>query len=346
MKKLLNIAILLTVLIFISVLILFPKEPSKQERVSQTEKETSIDKPLHPLSIEAMRNVEYPGSDIVIEQTLPSGSNYKRYLASYKSDGFKIFALLTIPNSQMPKEGLPTIIFNHGYIPPAEYRTTERYISYVDAFARNGYVVFKPDYRGHGNSEGEPLGAYYSPAYTTDVLNALSSIKKLKEVNSERIGMWGHSMGGSITLRSLTISKDIKASVIWAGVVGSYSDLIERWRRRVPWVPSSREQMLNRPSRQRFVDQFGTPEQNPVFWNSIDPINFISDISSPIQLHHGTSDESVPVFFSESLKKALEMVGKTVEFYTYEGADHNISSPHFELAIKRSVAFFDKYLKQ
>ena len=47
------------------------------------------------------------------------------------------------------------IVFNHGYIPPAEYRTTERYVAYVDGFARNGYIVFRPDYRGHDQSEGE-----------------------------------------------------------------------------------------------------------------------------------------------------------------------------------------------
>ena len=47
------------------------------------------------------------------------------------------------------------VIFNHGYIPPAQHRTTERYVAYVDAFARNGYIVFRSDYRGHGNSEGE-----------------------------------------------------------------------------------------------------------------------------------------------------------------------------------------------
>ncbi|MBI3443076.1 alpha/beta hydrolase [Candidatus Woesebacteria bacterium] len=136
---------------------------------------------LNPLSIEAMRKRTYPGSDMVIEQTLPDGSNYHRYLAWYQSDGLKIYGLLTIPNDDRSEAGFPAIIFNHGYIPPSEYKSSERYVAYVDAFARNGYIVFKPDYRGHGNSEGQPEGAYYSAAYTTDVLNALSSIKRLKD---------------------------------------------------------------------------------------------------------------------------------------------------------------------
>ncbi len=53
-----------------------------------------------------------------------------------------------------PDNGRPAIIFNHGYIPPEVYRTTERYVAYQDGFARNGYVTFKSDYRGHGFLRG------------------------------------------------------------------------------------------------------------------------------------------------------------------------------------------------
>ena len=109
---------------------------------------------IHPLSIQALRSGEFPGSDITIEQTLAPGSNYSRYIASYKSEGLKIYALLTIPTGQMPASGWPTIIFNHGYIPPNEYVTTERYIAYTDAFSRNGYIVLRSE-----NSYGTELSA-------------------------------------------------------------------------------------------------------------------------------------------------------------------------------------------
>jgi len=72
---------------------------------------------------------------------------------------------------------------------------------------------------------------------------------------------------------------------------------------------------------------------------------YLKDISGPIQLHHGTADETVPYTLSEKLYNRLRTAGKEVEYYTYEGADHNISSPAFELAIERSIEFFDKYLK-
>src|SRR5690606_6783877 len=144
--------------------------------------------------------------------------------------------------------------------------TTERYIAYTDAFSRNGYVLIRPDYRGHDRSEGNPEGAYYSPAYTTDVLNALASIKKLEYVDKNRIGMWGHSMGGHITLRSMVIRDDIKAGVIWAGVVASYEDMANNWTRTRPWRPSTAEQGFRRPSRQDIVDTYGDFQTNPKFW--------------------------------------------------------------------------------
>lgn len=296
------------------------------------------------LSIEYMRQQPYPGSEITTEQILPPGSNYDRYLASYQSDGLKIYALLTIPQGQKPVTGWPVIIFNHGYIPPAVYQTTERYIAYTDAFSSNGFILFKPDYRGHGNSEGNPEGAYYSPAYTIDVLNALASLKQHPDVDPNRIGMWGHSMGGSITLRSMVVSKDIKAGVIWAGVVANYQDLATNWHRARPFVPSQREQFISRPGRQSIINKYGTFDQNPVFWRSIAPISFVQDLSAPIQIHHGTADEEVPLLFSERLNDALKNASKTVEFYTYPNDDHNLSQ-NLSLALERSVEFFDKYLK-
>ena len=301
----------------------------------------------HPLTIEILKNIKLESSDLVIEQTLESGSNYERFIASYescdKSDCLKIYGLLTVPSGDLPAGGFPAIIFNHGYIPPAEYRTTERYVSYVDGFARAGFVVFKPDYRGHGESEGEPTGAYGSNGYTFDVLNALASIKKYPGVNPEKIGMWGHSLGGFLTLRSMVVARNIKAAVIWAGVVGSYPDLLNNWRRGTftppPGIPSSARRW-----RQVLVEKYGTPDINPVFWNSISANAYLSDISGPLQLHHGTAGTSVPVEFSQKLEKEMNVAGKGVELYKYDGDDHNLSQ-NFSVAMQRSVEFFDKYLK-
>jgi uncharacterized protein len=299
---------------------------------------------LFPLDIRAMRQTPYPGSEILIEETLQPGANYSRYIASYQSEGLKIYGLLTIPYGEKPEPGWPAIIFNHGYIPPAVYRTTERYIAYVDSLASNGYIVFRIDYRGHDRSEGEPRGAYGDPGYTNDVLNAVASLKNLPEVDPEAIGMWGHSMGGYLTLRSMVISDNIKAGVIWAGVVVSYPDMLTRWRRSAGPTPTPAS-TGGRRWRSDWIAAFGSPEENPDFWNGISSNSYLEDISGPVQLHHGTADTSVPFEFSEILFQQLQDAGKTVEYYAYEGDDHNISNL-FSLAMTRTIEFFDRYLKK
>lgn len=301
------------------------------------------DQEFHPLSIAALRQGDYPGSDLVIEQTLSPGSNYSRYIASYQSEGLKQYGLLTIPNGSKPATGWPVIIFNHGYIPPAQYRTTERYIAYTDGFSRNGYMLFRPDYRGHGNSEGEPSGAYGSNDYTIDVLNALASLKRHPDADPDRIGMWGHSMGGHITLRAMVVDPTIDAGVIWAGVVASYPDMLTNWRRSNRPTPA-----ITQPGRRRWRDElthlFGTPEQNKAAWDTISANAFLRDISGPLQLHHGTRDTSVPHEFSQTLAEQMEAEGKKVESYIYEGDDHNLSQS-FSVSMQRSIDFFNTHVK-
>ncbi len=301
---------------------------------------------LHPMNVLSMRQTPYPGSEIVIEETLEPGANYNRYYASYQSEGLKIYALLTVPYGEQPAEGWPAIVFNHGFIPPDVYRTTERYIAYVDWLARSGYIVFRIDYRGHDRSEGEASGAYGDPGYTVDVLNAVTALQGFPQADPNRIGMWGHSMGGYLTLRSMVISPQIKAGVIWAGVVASYPDLLYRWRRPgsgttpTPFPATS----STRRWRQEWIELYGSPEENPDFWNGVSANSYLADLSGPLQLHHGTADDSVPLEFSQILYQQLQQAGKTVEYYEYPGDDHNLSNS-FGVAMQRTIEFFDRYLK-
>lgn len=302
--------------------------------------------PPNPLSITAMRARSYSGSNLTIEQTLSDGQNYHQYIASYISDGLIIYGLLTVPIGTKPAGGWPVIIFNHGYIPPNQYVTTERYVQYVADIANSGYIVFKSDYRGNGNSQGSPEGAYYSPAYTIDVLNALASLKKYPDADPNKIGMWGHSMGGNITLRAMVVDpKDIKVAVIWGGVVGSYYDLMYNWQRNVSYRPPPPEFANRNNGRQSLISMYGPPATASAFWQSIDPTAHVSDINAPVQLHTGGADEEVPVAFSQHLYASLQNLGKIVEYYNYPGGDHNISDPNYEIAMQRSIAFFDRYLK-
>ncbi len=172
------------------------------------------------------------------------------------------------------------------------------------------------------------------------MLNALSSLKRYPDADPNRIGMWGHSMGGQLTLRSMVVSKDIKAGVIWGGVVAPYPDLLSKWRRTGGAPPPS----LASSWRQAFTSEYGSPQENPRFWNAISPNSYVADLSGPVQLHHSVTDEEVPISFSQTLSAEILQAGKTVELYEYPGDDHNISHS-FWLAMQRSIAFFDRYLK-
>lgn len=286
-----------------------------------------------------MRARQYPGSDIQIEATLDRGGNYSRYYVSYLSDGLKIYAMMTVPDGPKPPTGWPVVVFNHGYIPPDVYRTTERYVQYVDNIASSGYIVFKSDYRGHDRSEGSSGGIYTRDNYTIDVLNAVASIKRHADADPNRIGMWGHSMGGFITLRSMVVTRDIKAGVIWAGVVARYPDLYTRWN------AGARQ---TTPRSGSFIysleQEYGSVEANPEFWRSISANGYLSDLSGPVQIHTGTADADVPWQFSQMLYDEMMAANQVGELYLYEGDNHNISK-NFNTAMQRSVEFFDRYLK-
>ncbi|MES0361607.1 MAG: alpha/beta fold hydrolase [Anaerolineales bacterium] len=311
---------------------------------SQTPTATPTRTPTpHPMSIPALRQMAYPGSEIIIEETLEPGSNYNRYYASYLSEGLRIYGLLTIPYGETPPTGWPAIVFNHGYIPPNEYRTTERYVAYVDWLARSGYVVFRIDYRGHDQSEGVPSGAYGNPGYTVDVLNAVSALQQFPPADNNRIGMWGHSMGGFLTLRSMVVSPDIKAGVVWAGVVASYPDLFTRWRRGGGPTPTPGATSTRR-WRSDWVYLYGSPDENPEFWEAMSANSYLADLSGPLQLHHGTGDETVPLEFSEVLYEQLQEAEQTAEYYAYPEDNHNLSNS-FSTVMRRTIEFYDRYLK-
>jgi dipeptidyl aminopeptidase/acylaminoacyl peptidase len=248
---------------------------------------------------------------------------------------------MTLPVGERPAGGWPVILFIHGYIPPKEYSPTERYEEYVDAFATHGYIVLRPDLRGHGTSEGVAMGAYGSPDYTIDVLNAVASVKQYAEANPAHIGLWGHSMGGYLALRAMVVSHDIKAAVIWSGVVASYEEMYRMFTlgAQMGLVPES-----VRSWGDALLTQFGTPEQNPSFWKAISANSYLADLSGPIQLHHGTGDTVVPPIFSNLLLQDIVGAGGKAEYYQYSGDDHNLSAS-FSTAMERSIAFFDRYVK-
>lgn len=300
---------------------------------------------LNPLEIEAMRARQYPASDIKVEQDLGEQGGYQNSIVSYTSDGLKLYALMSRPDGAKPVAGWPVVILEHGYIDPGQYQTDgPDYQSFISTLAKAGYLVFKPDYRGHGKSEGQPLGGHFSPVYDYDVLNLVAAVKQYPDANATEIGQLGHSLGGHVALNVAVISSDVKATVIAAGVVGSAEDLFYNWAN--PTYVHDQPAAQVQGALQDLIKQYGDPRSNPDFWAKVSAVNYVKYIVGPVQIHHGTSDTTVPKLFSDHLDAAMKAAGKPDEYYVYDGGDHQFSAPSVRaLFLQRMVDFFDRTLK-
>lgn len=304
------------------------------------------------INIEYLRNLNIDSEKPIIEEELSDGSNYKRYIASYVSEGNKIYGLLTVPIGKRPDGGFGAIVFNHGYIPPKQYSTTEKYIAYVDFLARNGFVVFKIDLRGNGNSEGTATGSYFSSGYTIDAISALKSLQKVDYVNPQKIGMWGHSMAGNLVLRAMLVEKDIKAGVIWSGAVYSYEDFAKYRLNDSSYIrpqedPHYDSRDLSPSLSKEVADLRSDPDSvdfSDSFWSGISLTKNIKYLTAPLEIHQASDDPTVNIGYSRDLVKVLEESNKSYQFYEYPGGGHNIDSPYFEQAMQKTVEFFKENL--
>ncbi len=297
--------------------------------------------PLDRLTIAAMRARSYPASVLTLVRSDGDQGGYVNTVVSYQSDGFTVYALLSIPNSARAASGWPVIILNHGFIEPAMYKTDDAsYAQFISAFAHAGYAVIKPDYRGNGQSQGAPEGGHFSPVYTYDVMNLISTLKVDARIDPNRIGLFGHSMGGHEALRVAVISKDVKAVVLMAGVVGSFNDIFYNWPKSpVTTDPPAIVQQI----RTGLIAKYGTPKDDPSFWDSVSAVNYVSSITAAVQINHDTGDSVVPVTFSQHLASSLTAAGLKFDYYAYGGDDHQFVANR-ALILQRAVAFYKAHL--
>ena len=294
--------------------------------------------PNQDVTIPALRERKYV-SKLNERSVYSEKSTYNSYLTSYDSDGLTINGLLAIPNGDVPKKGWPAIVFVHGYIPPTLYKTTEKYGDYIDYLARNGFVVFKIDLRGHGDSEGTPSGAYFSADYIIDTLNAYAALQQADFVNPNAVGLWGHSMAGNVLLRAFTVKPEIPAVVIWAGAVYSYTD-----REKYGISDNSYRPPADITRRAGGRLRLGEVDKTSIFWQEFVPTNYLSDLKGAIQLDHAVNDDVVNIGYSRDLSALLDETNVTHEFNEYPSGGHNISGAYFVAAMENTVAFYQKYL--
>lgn len=314
-------------------------QPSSGNTLLKNESITPTSMPFAELTIPYLRNKTYESKLGDLSEAY-TGSNYNAYFTSYTSDGLKVNGLLTKPVEDMPEGGYPAIVFTHGYIPPSIYQTNgEAYSSYVDYLARSGFVVFKIDLRGHGDSEGTAGGGYYGSDYISDILHAYSALQNSDFVNPSSIGLWGHSMSGNAVLRSMAVKPEIPAGVIWAGAVYTYVDM-QTYRINDASYQPPVNNTERQTKRRELFEKHGSPSAESVFWRQVAPTNYLNDLKGAISLHHAVDDSVVNIGYSRDLDELLENTNVEHELFEYDSGGHNITGSSFNLAMQRTIEFF------
>jgi dipeptidyl aminopeptidase/acylaminoacyl peptidase len=318
--------------------------PVQEEKIEIPTTSTTIikvEKPKpHPVSLPYLMQKKFDGRDMRRVKVLAKNNYYTQYYITYKSGKLTISGIMNVPKGKGP---FPVIITNHGYINTKYYTTGRGLRREQDYLARRGYVVLHPDYRNHAGSDKDPehqLNLHIG--YVEDVINAIYALKnsKYEFIDKNNIGMLGHSLGGGIAL-SIMVSKPklVKAYVLFAPISSDYRDNFERW------ILRRREQKYGPPEvAKKIMAKYGSPEDNPTFWDNISAKTFLRNVQSPVIVHHGTADKSVPLEWSRQLIKAFERHKKDIKLYVYEGGKHEFIKA-WPVVMRRTVEWFDRDLK-
>ena len=207
-------------------------------------------------------------------------------------------------------------------------------------FVARGFAVVMPDYRGHNNSEGFEFteGMLESSYYTDDVLNLVAGLDDLPNIDTDRLFMWGHSMGGEVTLRALLATDRVRAASMWSSVGGDIWDQSYYYSRyEDPAAPDSSEMPKSVIERLRGR----IAELDAHFDYSVaEPLLHLDHLGTPIIIQHAVGDRGAAYKWSERLAKELYMHGKQYQFFSYAGDDHFFKGETLEHAVERDVAFF------
>jgi len=299
-----------------------------------------------PVSIPLLQKRDYGTAQLNIGPVVSKTKTYTASIVTYESDGLSLHTLYTLPNSPKPPKGYPVIILNHGYISPRTYDSVNSYFGITDFFAKSGFIVLKPDYRGNAQSEGASDPTLRRFEYPIDVMNLIASVQNIPNADSSNIFIWGHSMGGEITLKSLEIigkkqdlAKRVKAAVVWAPVSDTIAWFTKDHAPTLPEYSSGSENLNN------LYKILGNPTATSATWQSLSPLTYLSDIQTPVAIFHGTGDQTVPNGTSIALYNDLKSLNKQATLTLFPNDNHNLST-NFTDAATQSLDFFKKYLSK
>lgn len=283
----------------------------------------------HPYSLSSLPSHVPTLNRLTVEKQLSATAAYKSYLVSYPSDNLQLFALMNIPLGPPPVGGWPVIIVNHGHITPSIYSTVSSYRNTSAYYAAQGFLVLKPDYRGHDRSEGTISPLYGHQQFAVDVLNLITGLPSLPQANPDRLFLYGHSMGADVSLMVAELSPRVKALSLWAPALTDYPQNITYFMDK--HQPSETITPSFSATINAFINTYGARQ--------FSSLANISELHAPLIIHHSPTDPIVPYAWGQHLAASLEATNHAVTFYTYPRDNHDLAG-HWSQALSRDLAFF------
>lgn len=296
---------------------------------------SASEKPPHPVSLPALAAKEYDGRGLRQVEEVASTASYTQHRVVYRSGRLRISGLMNVPRGAGP---FPALVLAHGYIDPEIYVNGQGLRREQDYLANAGYVTLHVDYRNHAQSDRAPRAERdLRLGYTEDVINAVLALRSWRgPVDDERIGLLGRSMGGGVVYNVLTVAPGlVDAGVVFAPVSSVTADNFNRWIRNDPGRDGIARQI---------IAAYGDPNDGGEFWRNVSPRTFFDQITEPVLVHHGTSDDSCPIRWSRQTVRAMRAAGVDVDYQVYDGEEHAFG-PQWPLSMRRTVAFFERTLR-
>jgi uncharacterized protein len=182
-----------------------------------------------------------------------------------------------------------------------------------------GFNVFLFDFRGYGQSQGS---ATRRGPLIADTEAALDALLVRDDIDPNRIGMYGQSLGGSIGINVMAEREEILAAALESPFASWRDIAANALGGDPPFFLSSWLAAILIPDHAR-------------------PLDAIQQIDRPIVLLHGTDDHIIPISHSERLADAG---GENVRLITFDGGDHNVlraTNPEVDQVM---IEFFRKHL--
>ena len=251
----------------------------------------------------------------LVENRLEAGHPYAPYFDRHvlpefgtlpAADGTPLYWQLYKPAGYEPGKRFPAVLFVYGgpTVQTVQRRWGERRGSQTAQFlAQRGYVVFAIDNRGSGGRGQKFTEALYRRLGGVEVEDQLRGVAWLKSqpfVDPARVGVYGWSYGGYMTLMLLSQS----AGTFKAGVAGA---------------PVTDYRLYDTHYTERYL---GTPQENPEGYRRSNVLTYAGALRDRLLVMHGMADDNVLFTNTTLLIPALVASGELFELVAYPGSRH------------------------